>query len=134
MPRHKAGALPCRGSAFGDDLAVYLFLVVLVSLDDEDYAVANLERSIVVMEGVVAHDGYIVRKIAEDAAAVLPGDHRLPVRVHRMSELRSVVGVWRSFLDRDDKLIVRRIVTLNDARQSIARMVHIAQVRDRSIG
>ena len=86
------------------------------------------------MERIIAHDGDAVREVAENAAAVLPGDHALPAGADRVAELRAVIGIRHDLFHGDRELVVPALVGFHDATEWLAGVVNVPQVCNRGIG
>ena len=120
-------------SPLREDLAVHLLLFFIKPLDDQNHRVAHGEIGVVVLVGIIAHTYGPIHHVAEYAAAVLSGDHRLPPASNRVPLLRSLVGVGLRLLDGDFQPVRVRVVDLDDALQLLAGVVFVPQVGDGGI-
>ena len=91
-------------SALGNDLPVDLFSIIIIPLNDQHDPVAGAEFRVVVVEGIIAHDGHPIRQIAKYPATVLPCYHPLAMGLCRMPKNRSIERIRSGFFNRDGKL------------------------------
>ena len=82
-------------SALGNDLPVDLFSIIIIPLNDQHDPVAGAECRVVIVEGIIAHDGHPIRQITKTPPpyfpAITPGVGIVPdgkIPLHRKDSER----------------------------------------------
>ena len=114
--------------ALGNDLPIDLLAIVIVALNDQHDPVAGAECRVVIVEGIIAHDGHPIRQIAKHPSTVLPCYHPLAMRLYWVPKYRSIERIWNGFFYGDCKTVILPVIGFNNTPQRLPGVIHLTKI------